>query len=214
LNAFIDYIGENIGDIGLRLLEHCGIVGAALAVAVPVGVGLGIILSRDWARALRGVVFYVLGLGQTIPSLALLALAVGLLGVGVLPAVIALLLYSILPVARNSFTGVRAVPAASVDAARGLGMTGGQILRRVELPLAAPFIIAGIRTATVVAISAGALASLIGAGGLGDFIFTGINLFKPEAMLAGAIPTALLALGADFALGRWERRLARSTGTA
>jgi osmoprotectant transport system permease protein len=209
MSAFLGYFAENIGTIGLRMLEHCGIVGAALLAAVPIGVVLGVGLSRDWARSLRGVIFYVLGLGQTIPSLALLALAVGLLGVGIVPAITALLLYSILPVARNSFAGIRAVPGGSVDAARGLGMTNRQILTRVELPLAAPFIIAGIRTATVVAISAGALASLIGAGGLGDFIFTGINLFKPEAMLAGAIPTALLALGADYGLGKLERRWTR-----
>lgn len=202
--SFLSYLSENRSDIGLRLLEHCWIVGAALLVAVPIGIVLGILLTRGWMRPVRGAVFYVLGLGQTIPSLALLALAVGLLGVGALPAIVALALYSILPIARNTYAGITAVPAGSIDAARGLGMTGMQILKKVELPLATPFIIGGLRIATVVAISGGALASLIGAGGLGDFIFSGISLFQPEAMLAGAIPTALLALAADYLLGRWE----------
>jgi osmoprotectant transport system permease protein len=167
----------------------------------------GIALAGDGVRPFRGAIFYILGLGQTIPSLAILALAVGVLGVGWLPAAIALLLYAIIPIVRNSYIGIRAVPGPAVDAARGMGMTRSQILRNVELPLAAPYILAGIRTATVFAISAGALASLIGAGGLGDFIFSGISLYKPEEMLAGAIPTALLALTADMGLARLERRL-------
>ncbi|MEO5928331.1 MAG: ABC transporter permease [Candidatus Kapaibacterium sp.] len=209
MNALFLFFADNMGDIKLRLLEHVRIVGVALLLAIPFGITVGIALSRGWARTIRGPVFYLLGLGQTIPSLALLALAVGLLGVGLVPAVIALLLYSILPIARNCYTGIQSVPDGAVDAARGLGMTGWQILRSVELPLAGAYIIAGIRTATVVAISAGALASLIGAGGLGDFIFAGISLYKPEEMLAGAIPTALLALGADFGLSLLEKRLER-----
>lgn len=210
MSAWLAYFGENIGAIGMRLAEHVGIVGAALIAATAAGVVLGVVLARESASRMRGIIFYLLGLGQTIPSLAILALAVGLIGIGPLPAIIALLLYALPPIARNTYTGIRAVPEGTVDAARGLGMTERQILRQVELPLAAPMIVGGIRTATVVAISAGALAYLIGAGGLGDFIFTGIALFKPEAMLAGAIPTALLALAADWGLGRLERRLGRS----
>ena len=209
MSELVHFFGENIGEIGMRLLEHCGIVGLALLLAIPFGVLMGIMLAGDGARPVRGVIFYLLGLGQTIPSLAILALAVGVLGVGWVPAVIALLLYAVIPIVRNSYAGIRAVPEPAVDAARGMGMTRAQILRRIELPLAAPYIIAGIRTATVFAISAGALASLIGAGGLGDFIFSGINLYKPEAMLAGTIPTALLALSADWGLSRLERRLSR-----
>ncbi|HVZ39501.1 MAG TPA: ABC transporter permease [Candidatus Kapabacteria bacterium] len=206
MNTFLAYIADNLGAIGIALAQHIGIVAAALALAVPVGIAAGIALAHARSRAARTAVFYLLGLGQTIPSLALLALAVGLLGVGLLPAIVALLLYAILPIARNACTGVQSVPEATRDAARGLGMTNMQIIRRVELPLARPFIIAGLRTATVVTISSCALASLIGAGGLGDFIFSGISLFKPEAMLAGAIPTAMLALAADWFLGRWAAR--------
>ncbi len=209
MNDFFAYVAEHAGEIGMRFAEHCGIVAAALVVAIPVGAIAGIILSREGARRVRTPLFYLLGLGQTIPSLAVLALAVGLLGIGWFPAVTALVLYSILPVARNTFAGIRAVPFAATDAARGMGMTPKQILRRVELPLALPYIIAGTRTATVVAISAAALASLVGAGGLGDLIFAGINLYKPEAMLAGAIPTALLAIAADRVLATVERNAGR-----
>ncbi len=204
--TFLDYIVANAGAIGNRFLEHCAIVGAALAIAIPIGVTLGVLLSRPGARRIQGVVFSIIGLGQTIPSLALLALAMGLLGIGALPAIVAIALYAILPVARNTFTGIQTLPETTLDAARGLGMTPWDVIKKVEIPLALPFIVAGARVATVTAISAGALAYLIGGGGLGDFIFTGISLMKPEAMLAGAIPTALLALGADYALGRIEKR--------
>lgn len=199
---FVDYIVENVADIGNRFLEHCAIVGSALAFAVPIGIALGVLLSRPRAERIQGVVFYFIGLGQTIPSLALLALAMGLLGIGVVPAIVAIALYAILPVARNTFTGIQSLPASTLDAARGLGMTPWGIIKSVEIPLALPYIIAGARIATVTAISAGALAYLIGGGGLGEYIFTGISLMKPEAMLAGAIPTAALALAADYGWGR------------
>lgn len=205
MSEWLHYFADNIGEIGLRAAEHVAIVAAALAVAVPIALALGTALAHSRRPALRTAIFYILGLGQTIPSLALLALTVGVLGVGLLPAVVALAAYAVLPIARNCYAGINAVPRDTLDAALGLGMTARQILWKVELPLAAPFIVAGLRTATVVAISAGALASLVGAGGLGDFIFSGISLFKPEAMLAGAIPTAALALVADWALGRWRR---------
>ncbi len=118
------------------------------------------------------------------------------------------MLYVILPIARNTTAGIIMVPAAVVDAAQGLGMSPWQILTGVQIPLALPLILAGIRTATVVAISTGALAYLIGAGGLGELIFTGIALFRPEMMIAGAAPAALLAIAADWGLGRLERLFA------
>lgn len=193
----------------MRTVEHLLIVLAALALAVPFGIGLALILSRGSMRFVREPAFYVIGLGQTIPSLAVLALAVGLIGIGTLPAILAIFIYILLPVARNTFTGLRSVPAEALDAGRGMGMTDAQLLRHVEIPLAAPFVLAGIRTAVVYGISAATLAYLIGGGGLGDFIFTGIALYKPEAMLAGAIPTAALALGADALVGRLQNRAER-----
>ncbi len=207
MSEFITYLLENATAIGDRTLEHVLLVLAALAIAVPVGMGIGILLSRPSMRQLREPGFFLVGLGQTIPSLAILALAVGVLGIGALPAIVAIFLYILFPIARNTLTGLQSVPDSTLDAARGVGMTSRQTIREVELPLALPFIIAGVRTATVYGISAGALAYLIGGGGLGDFIFTGIALFKPEAMVAGALPTAALALGADYLLGRFEKRV-------
>lgn len=206
MTPFLDYISENGSAIGARLLEHITIVAAALAIALPLGVALAILLSRKSMRRSRGLIFYVMSLGQTIPSLAVLALAVGLFGIGSLPAILAIAAYVLFPIARNTLSGLESVPPETLDAATGMGLTPGRILREIELPLALPFLIAGVRVATIYAISAGALAYLIGGGGLGDFIFTGIALFRPEAMLAGAIPTAALALIADGVLGILERR--------
>ena len=158
------------------------------------------------------MIFALLGIGQTVPSLAILALAVGTIGLGAFPAILAILLYVLLPIASNTTAGIAMVPAPVVDASRGIGMSAWQILTAVEIPLALPLILAGIRTATVVAISTGALAYLIGAGGLGELIFTGIALFRPEMMIAGAAPAALLALAADWSLGRLERNVARRSG--
>lgn len=203
---FLDYLQANAGAIGMRTLEHIVIVLAAITLALPIGLAIGVILSRPEFRRLRGPGFYLIGLGQTIPSLAILALAVGVLGIGAVPAIVAIFLYVLFPISRNTFAGMRSVPGETLDAAVGMGMTRMEILRAVELPLAAPFIFAGLRTAFVYGISAGALAYLIGGGGLGDFIFTGIALFKPEAMLAGAIPTALLALSGDRILEVLTRR--------
>jgi osmoprotectant transport system permease protein len=207
--SFFDYFIENAGTIWQRLIEHLVIVGGAMAMAAPLGIALGIVASRREFRSIRAPLLYLLGLGQTIPSLAIIALAVGILGIGMWPAIVAIFLYSLLPIARNTVTGIESIPPETLDAARGMGMTGRQMLRRIELPLALPLMMAGIRTATVFAISAGALAYLIGGGGLGDLIFSGIALFRPEAMLAGAIPVALLALVADWILGKFEGRFAR-----
>jgi osmoprotectant transport system permease protein len=207
MGEFAAYIGQNIGVIGARLWEHLLLVAGALLIAVPFGLLLGVLASRPLVRRLRSAVLYLLGLGQTIPSLAVLALAVGVLGIGMMPAILALVLYALLPIARNTLAGIESAPAATIDAARGLGLTDRQILTGVELPLAVPFIMSGVRIATVVTVSAAALACLIGGGGLGDLIFSGIALFRPEMMLAGAIPVALLALLADRGLGGLERRL-------
>jgi osmoprotectant transport system permease protein len=209
MGSFFDYFIQNAGTIWQRLIEHLLIVGAAMGMAAPFGIGVGILASRRQFRSIRAPLLYLLGLGQTIPSLAIIALAVGILGIGMWPAIVAIFLYSLLPIARNTVTGIESIPPETLDAARGMGMSGGEMLRRIELPLALPLMMAGIRTATVFAISAAALAYLIGGGGLGDLIFSGIALFRPEAMLAGAIPVGILALIADWILGRFEERFAR-----
>jgi osmoprotectant transport system permease protein len=142
---------------------------------------------------------------QTLPGIALLAFMIPLLGIGVAPALIALVLYSLYPIVRNTFTGVRDADPSAVDAARALGMTDGQILRQVRLPLAAPVIMAGIRTAAVIDVGTATLAAFIGAGGLGEPIVSGLALSDTRMILSGAIPAALLALAVDTTLAGVER---------
>ena len=141
---------------------------------------------------------YGVGLGQTIPSLAVLALVMSFLGIGARPAIFALFIYSTLPIARNTLAGILAVSPSIIDAARGIGMNPARILWQVELPNALNVILTGVRVALVINIGTAALGYLIGAGGLGDLIFTGINLMQTDKLLAGALPVVLIALIADY----------------
>ncbi len=177
-------------------------MGAGLLLAVPLGLGL------ERARPAAEGTIRAVGLLQTIPSIALLAFMIPLLGIGVTPAVTALFLYSLYPMVRNTYTGVRDADPVAVEAARALGMTDGQLLWQVRLPLAAPIIMAGVRTAAVINVGTATLAAFIGAGGLGDPIVTGLALSDTRLVLSGAIPAALLAFVVDGALGAAERLVA------
>lgn len=190
----------------LRLTAHHLMLAAiALAAAIAVALPLGVALER--ARTLAGPLLSSLGMLQTIPSIALLAFMVPLLGIGVVPALVALWLYALYPIARGAYSGVRDADVAAVEAAEALGMTARQRLLMVRLPLAAPVIMAGIRTAAVITIGATTLGAFIGAGGLGEPIVTGLALADPWMVLSGAIPAAGLALLVDGALGLVERRV-------
>ncbi len=189
--------------------RHLVLVGVSIAVATAVGVPVGIALTRrpGWQRLVLGAA----GVLQTIPSLALFGFlipvpAIG--GIGTRTALVALTLYALLPILRGTVTGIAGVDPAAREAARGMGMTDRQLLLRVELPLAASVILAGIRVATVIGIGVATIAAAIGAGGLGVFIFRGVAMLDDRTILAGALPAALLAIGADLALGALERRLA------
>lgn len=183
----------------MRLLfQHFYLVIYSMIIATILGLGIGILLTRPMFKKFVGIVMYVVGLGQTIPSLAVLALVMSVLGIGAKPAIFALIIYSILPIARNTLAGINAVPTSTVDAAKGMGMTSFGILLNVELPMAMKIILTGFRVALVINIGTTALAYLIGAGGMGDYIFSGINMMMTEKLLAGAIPVTLMALLADF----------------
>jgi osmoprotectant transport system permease protein len=171
---------------------------AGILIAVPLGLWL------EQLPAAAEPVIKVAGVLQTIPSIALLAFMVPLIGVGVWPALVALWLYSLYPILRTTYSGVRDADPQAVSAARALGMTPGQILRYVRLPLAAPAILAGIRTAAVIAVGTATLAAFIGAGGLGEPIATGLALADTRLILSGALPAALLALVVDGILGLVE----------
>lgn len=207
MNAW-SFIASHRGEVLAATREHLLLVLAAMAIAIAIGVPLGMaIVSRP---RLRNAALAVASVFQTIPSLALFGFLIPLPflgGIGARTAIIALVLYALLPILRNTYVGLTSVDPAILEAAEGMGMTEQQILFRVRLPLASSVILAGIRTATVITIGVATIAAAIGAGGLGTFIFRGVAMVSDAVILAGAIPAALLALLADFLLGLLERRL-------
>lgn len=186
----------------VRLLQHIYLSLSATLCAILIGVPLGVWITRQ--PKVRGFILGITNITQTIPSLALLALLIPLLGIGIKPTIVALTVYALLPITRNTFTGINSVPEASLEAAEGLGFTSWQRLRLIEIPLALPIIMAGIRTATAMTIGITTIAAFIGAGGLGDFITTGLSLDNTRLILLGAIPTAILALTLDFIMSQLE----------
>lgn len=174
-----------------------------VALAAVVAIPLGILASRQKWVQVPSIAFA--NLMQTVPSLALLAILITLgAGIGNKPAIIALFLYSLLPILRNTYTGIKNVDSGILEAARGMGMTPGQILMMVELPLALSIIMAGIRTAAVICVGLATLAAFVGGGGLGDFIMTGLGMANNNLTLLGAIPAAIMAMLLDFVLGKLE----------
>ena len=206
--SFFDFLAANRAQMLTRTLEHLGLVGLSVLIAVSVGVPLGIMITRR--TGLRGPVLGFANVFQTIPSLALFGFLIPLPllgGIGARSAVVALVVYALLPIVRNTYTGISEVDGAVKEAARGMGMTDREILRMVELPLAAPVILAGIRIATVVGVGVATIAAAIGAGGLGVFIFQGLARVDTVTIMAGAVPAALMALALDGGLHLLERRL-------
>ncbi len=205
--SFFDYIAANRGEMVVRTLEHLALVGISTGIAIAAGIPLGIVISRN--ERLRAPILGVANVFQTIPSLALFGflLPVPLIGgIGARTAIVALVLYALLPVIRNTYAGITGVDGAVRDAARGMGMTDRQILRLVEVPLAVPVMLAGVRVATVIGVGIATIAAAIGAGGLGVFIFRGVAMVDHSVILAGAVPAAVLALLLDGGLHLVERR--------
>jgi len=200
---FIKQLSMRGGDLLAATGQHMQLVLISMAIAILVGVPLGIIVSRY--PVLKTLILGGAGILQTIPSLALLGFMIPIFGIGLNTAIAALFLYSLLPIIRNTFAGIQDVDRAMIEAARGMGMTNRQILFKIEIPLSLSVIMAGIRTATVINIGTATLAAFIGAGGLGDFIFLGIQRNIDALILMGAIPAAILALILDFLLGRMEK---------
>ncbi|MDQ6618237.1 MAG: ABC transporter permease [Pseudomonadota bacterium] len=200
-SGLIDQIAKYRADIVFLSQQHIKLVAISGGLAVIMGVPLGLWLSRPRMRSVAESIMQVLNIGSTVPTLAVLALAMSLLGIGTVPAIFALWLASLLPIVRNTYAGMLGVPAHVIEAANGMGMRPMQILRGIELPNALFVSFAGIRTALAINVGTAPLAFLIGGGGLGELIFTGIDLNEPGMMLAGAIPTALLAAFVDYAVG-------------
>jgi osmoprotectant transport system permease protein len=184
-------------------IQHIYISGVSFALVAVIGVPVGVLIAQA-GRLVQLPVFLIANLGQAIPGIGLLVLLFAFLGLGVLPTVIALVIYGLLPVLRNTVTGIQGVDPAAVDAARGMGMTRWQALMRVQVPLASPLIFAGLRTALVLIIGTATLGNFIGGGGLGDVIAAGINN-SDRMVFVGAVMVAALALLADWALSMIER---------
>ena len=205
----IDFVIQKGPELLIKFREHLLLTGISTSFAIVAGVPLGILIARH--KIARGSVLGVAGIVQTIPSLAMLAFLLPLLGIGIKPAIVALTLYALLPIIRNTYTGLTNISGEIIEAATGLGFTKNQQLWLVELPLAMPIIFAGIRTAAVIGVGIATLSSFIGAGGLGDFINRGLAMNNTNLILLGAGAAAVLALAIDFFLGRvesliWKRK--------
>ena len=202
------FFAQNRAEVWQLTLEHLWMVGISMAIAVAIGVPVGVWLTRR--QVMEKPVLGVANVIQTIPSLALFGFLLPAPWIGARAeriAVLALVLYALLPVIRNTYVGIMGVDRSVVEAGRGMGMTSRQLLLQVELPLALSVIIAGVRVATVISVGLATIAAAIGAGGLGEFIFRGLAMVNNVVILAGAIPAAILALLADFGLGLLEKRL-------
>ncbi|WEK70250.1 MAG: ABC transporter permease/substrate-binding protein [Candidatus Chryseobacterium colombiense] len=189
------FLVEQQHKIFIQVIQHLGLTFIALLFAIAIGLPLGILISRK--KKLATPVLTGAGILQTIPSIALLGFMIPVFGIGPEPAIVALLIYALLPIIRNTYTGISGVNNNVIEAAKSLGMSKSQLLFKVELPLAMPVIVAGIRTAAVINVGVATLASFVAAGGLGEFIFGGISLNNSNMILAGAIPAALLAVIVD-----------------
>lgn len=201
-NGMLPAILAHRADVFYLVRQHMVLVAISGTIAVALGIPLGILVTRPAMRSYANWIIQFLNLGTTIPTLAILALAMSMLGIGAPPAIFGLVLLTLLPIVLNTASGLKAVPAYLIEAAKGMGMKPWQILTQVELPNATFVMLAGLRTALAINVGTVPLAFLIGGGGLGELIFTGIDLMEPSMLLAGAIPTALLAILVDFLVGQ------------
>ncbi|MCC2930767.1 MULTISPECIES: glycine betaine/carnitine/choline/choline sulfate ABC transporter permease OpuCB [Bacillus] len=205
MNQMMTFLQTNGGELLYKTGEHLYISLIAVVLGIIVAVPLGVLLTRMKKGA--GAVIGAVNIVQTLPSLAILAFFIPLLGVGKVPAIVALFFYSVLPILRNTYTGIKGVNKNLLESGKGIGMTVWEQIRLVEIPLAIPIIMAGIRTSTIYLIGWATLASFIGGGGLGDYIFIGLNLYQPEYIIGGAVPVTILAIIIDYLLAVTERKV-------
>lgn len=200
---FFTYVTQNSGQILALLGDHIKLTAVSVGLAILIGVPLGILIS--YVSKISRPVLAVANVVQAIPSMALLGFMIPLVGIGVVPAVVAVILYSLLPIIKNTYTGIDNIDPQTLEAAKGIGLTPVQVLMKVQIPLALPVIMAGVRIAAVTAVGLMTMAAFIGAGGLGYLVFSGIRTVNNNQILAGAIPACLLALAVDFLVGLIEK---------
>ncbi|QLC35389.1 ABC transporter permease (plasmid) [Halarchaeum sp. CBA1220] len=210
LGASVEFVRDNLGLLVTRLVEHVIITAETVLVAVPIAVTLGVLITYDDRAATA--VLWLAGIAMTIPSLAAFGLLVPFLGIGSPPVVFTLVLYSQLPIIRNTYVGLTGVEEATTEAGRGLGMTRWQRLRRIQIPMALPIILAGVRNAVVIVVGVAAVGAFIGAGGLGEFIFNGIRQGDSVTILVATVVVSALALAADYGIATVEQLLRLRNG--
>lgn len=201
---------ERAGDLFNALLEHIFISGIAVILGCLFAIPLGIFLTKTSIKWIKTVVFTITNVFQTIPSLALLAILIPLLGIGLVPAITALFLYSLLPILRNTYAAFESIDPGIVESAKGMGYSPVQRWIQIELPIAVPYIMSGVRLTTIYIISWATLATLIGAGGLGQLIVGGLGVYNKPLILAASLVSMALALCTDFILGKLEKRMFNS----
>ena len=199
------FFAQHGSELLVKTWQQIYISAISLGLGIIVAIPLSVILMKF--KRVAKVVIAIASMLQTIPALALLAIMIPFFGVGKVPAIIALFLYSLMPILRNTYVGLTDVNQDTIDSARGLGMTNMQLILKVDIPLAMPVIMAGIRLSAIYVIAWATLASYIGAGGLGDFIFNGLSLYQTDLIFGGTIPVIILALLTDYLLGKLERKL-------
>lgn len=202
----ISFLSENMGQLLIKISEHIFISMVAILLGSLVAVPIGVLITKN--KKASNILINIASVLQTIPSLALLSVMVPLIGVGKIPAIIALFIYSLLPIIRNTMIGINSVDAFLVDAGKGMGMTSNEIIFKIQLPLSMSVIMSGIRLSCVYVISWTTIASYIGAGGLGDFIFAGLNTFDTKLIFLGTISVTCIAICADYILGKLEKKIA------
>ena len=205
VEEYVQFALENSGELVTLLIEHVFITAQTVAIAVPIAVTLGIAITYDDRAAT--VVLWLAGIAMTIPSLAAFGLLIPFLGIGSPPVVFTLVLYSQLPVIRNTYVGLTGIEESTIQAGRGLGMTRGQRLRRIQIPKALPIILAGVRNAVVIVVGVAAVGAFIGAGGLGQLIFEGIRQADPVMTVVATIVVSALALASDYGIATVEQLL-------
>jgi len=205
VGEYVQFALENSGELVTLLIEHVFITAQTVAIAVPIAVTLGIAITYDDRAAT--VVLWLAGIAMTIPSLAAFGLLIPFLGIGSPPVVFTLVLYSQLPVIRNTYVGLTGIEESTIQAGRGLGMTRGQRLRRIQIPKALPIILAGVRNAVVIVVGVAAVGAFIGAGGLGQLIFDGIRQADPVMTVVATIVVSALALASDYGIATIEQLL-------
>lgn len=210
VNAYVDFAIENAGQLQELLIQHIVITAQTLAIAIPIGVGLGVYITYNESASTS--VLWLASIAMTLPSIALFGIMIPFLGIGSPPVIFALVLYSQLPIIRNTYTGMSGVDAAAQEAGEALGMTQMQKLRKIQLPVALPIILAGIRNAIVIVIGVAAVGAYIGAGGLGKMIFAGIRMGDAPMIVVATLVVTIFALVVDYGIAFIENILRLRNG--